>query len=583
MAERNTMLAAAVAVVIIIVAAAALLMGGGGGATTSPAATSTTAAPAAGATTSPTKAATTPTATASPTQTATATETRTQTSTATPTQTGTQTGATASPTQTPSPATSPTATTTTAATATATAAPQCREEITLVVLTRHPADIQEMARRAFLKSDIARRFCIKDIRFISLPPGFWPQRIKSSNIDVAWGGGPTLFDELYMQHLLRPLETKLALEAAAQVPDEIAGMPMKRKGPDGKIYWVGAALASFGFTVNTEVAQQLGFDWHKLRTWKDLASDELGLILLNYGTPPVAIANPLQSTSNTRMYEIILQAYGWDEGWSVLTRMAANARIEEGSELVRDDVIAGEVLVGITIDFYGYTAERLTGGVCRYILPQGETIVNGDPIAVTVSTKHPEAAEAFVAWVLTEGQAIWLHPNINRLPANPKVFEMPLEKICSVTAQPCDVMKEQVALLSGKFQQALHAKAMKFNDTLALETEYPMQLYFVATLKDNHELLQEAWTRLLEAYYVKKTISREKFEELKKMLGEPVVYKDPVTGENHKFTMEDAIRVGKLLREAMAKGNAQLKDQYMNAWRDAARAKYKAILEELGG
>ncbi|HID41725.1 MAG TPA: ABC transporter substrate-binding protein, partial [Pyrodictium sp.] len=47
--------------------------------------------------------------------------------------------------------------------------------------------------------------------------------------------------------------------------------------------------------------------------------------------------------------------------------MSANARIEEGSALVRDDVINGNVMVGITIDFYGYTAEMLNPA-CKYIL-----------------------------------------------------------------------------------------------------------------------------------------------------------------------------------------------------------------------
>jgi len=85
--------------------------------------------------------------------------------------------------------------------------------------------------------------------------------------------------------MLRPLETKFALEAASQVPDKFAGMPMKRMGDDGKIYWIAAAIASFGFTVNTEVAQQLGFDVNKLSSWRSLANDDLGLILVNYGVP----------------------------------------------------------------------------------------------------------------------------------------------------------------------------------------------------------------------------------------------------------------------------------------------------------
>ena len=220
-------------------------------------------------------------------------------------------------------------------------------------------------------------------------------------------------------------------------------------------------------------------------------------------------------------------------------------------------------MVGITIDFYGYTAERVNKA-CKYILPSGETIVNGDPIAVTVSTKHPEAAEAFVAWVLTDGQKIWLDPNINRLPANPKVFDTPEGK-----KRPD---------LKAAYEKAAKVEALKFNDTLALETERVMQLYFKATLINLHDLLQQAWTKLLEAYYVKKSIDEKTFIALKKKLGEPVEYTDPVTGKKVKFTLEDAIRVNKEISK-----NRTLESKYMDAWRTAAREKYQEVLSQLGG
>jgi len=461
------------------------------------------------------------------------------------------------------------------------AAGECKEQYIVHVLTRHPADIQEKARKAFLNSELAKKYCVKDVILVSLPAGFWSIQIQNKRADLGWGGGPTLFDTLFIDGLLAPLKTKVALDAAAQVPDVFAGMPMKRVR-DGKIYWVAAAIASFGFTVNTDVARKLNFDVAKLQRWKDLASDELGLLYLKTGAPQLAIANPMMSTSNTRMYEIILQAYGWENGWRNLTLMAANAVIEQGSAAVRDDVINGRVMVGITIDFYGYTAEK-ANSACKYILPQGETIVNGDPIAVTVGSKNQAAAEAFLAWVLTEGQAIWLDPKVNRLPANPRVFELPPDKLAKIVGASPSEMEQQVKLLKAKYEQAMKAKTMKFNDTLALETETPMQMYFVATLVDQHDLLVRAWTGLLRAYYVEHRITRERFEELKRMLTDLVVYKDPVTGEEVKFTLEDAVRVNRLLQKALKEGDAQLRDEYMNAWSAAARAKYLEVLAALGG
>lgn len=519
--------------------------------------------------------------------------TREEPSTMTITPSITQTTKPAAPTTTTPTQTSPitttqtqreteTKTTTPSSTPTQTKTPACTEPVKLIVLTRHPGDILDKAKEAFLKSDIAKEYCIKDIVYVALPPGFWVQRIKSSNVDVGWGGGPTLFDNLYYAGVLRPLQTQYALEAASQVPDVFAGMPLKRIDKNGEVYWVSAAIASFGFTINKDVAEQLGFDISKLKTWRDLASDELGLILVYYGVPPLRIANPLMSTSNTRMYEIILQAYGWEEGWRILTLMAANAQVLEGSADVRDAVINGEALVGITIDFYGYTAERLNPA-CMYVLPEGESIVNGDPIAISTSTKNPEAAEAFLAWVLTEGQAMWLHPDINRLPANPKVFDIPIERLAEIAGVDVDTMKAQVELLKRKYEQIKTAKTIHFNDTLALLTETVMQYYFVATLVELHDLLQEAWTKLLTAYYIDKTIDKTTFEQLKLKLTEPVTYKDPVTGQEVKFTLEDTLRVNKLIKEALSKGDTTLIDKYKNAWRAAARAKYEEVIRALGG
>ena len=440
-------------------------------------------------------------------------------------------------------------------------APQCKHQVTLVIISRHPTDVLEKARDMFLKSQYAKEYCVKDVQFIQLPPGWWVEYIKNHSVDIAWGGGPTLFDLLYKFNLLKPLQTKMALEAASQIPNVLAGSPMKRI-VNGKIYWVADAIASFGFTINRDVAAQLGFDWHKIRTWKDLASDQLGLLMLQVGVPVVGIADPTVSTSNTRMYEIILQAYGWNDGWRTLTLLGANSKIYSGSSLVRDAVMNGEIMVGITIDFYGYTAHK-QNPACIYVLPKGQTIVNGDPIAVTTSSEHPEAAEAFVAWALTKGQAIWLDPDINRLPANPNIFKTPLGK-------------KRMDLYQA-YQQVLHAKSMKFNDTLALMYEDSMRLYFKATIVDLHDLLQQAWTSLLNAYYVEHRIDKTTFERLKNELTSFPVFKDPLSGKYTTFTINYAIKAD----NAMLK-NPSLMDALMNAWRSAARAKYLNVLKAVG-
>lgn len=432
--------------------------------------------------------------------------------------------------------------------------------VVLKVLTRHPGDILQLAKSQFLKSDIAKRYNIVDIQFISVPPGLWEQTAKAQSVDVGWGGGPTLFDSLYQDGLLAPLTSPALLQALMDIPDVVAGASLKRVGSDGNIYWVAAALSSFGFTVNTALANQYGLP--PLKSWRDLARPEVGKILLETLEPPIGIADPLASTSNTRMYEIILQAYGWDEGWRVLTLMAANSFIYSGSSDVRDAVIKGERIAGITIDFYGYTAHYLNPS-CVYVLPEQETIVNGDPIALLTTSKNPVQAQAFIEWVLTEGQKVWLDPNINRIPVNPKVFETPEGKARQD--------------LKESFEALFATKGIEFSDDVALSYEIMMQYYFKATIIDTHDLLMSAWTKLLNAYYSGK-ISKTRYDELVSVLTRPIEFTDPQTGEKVKWTQEVAAKLNGLY----LRGRTDILDTLMKEWRIGAEARYREVISSLG-
>ncbi len=477
-----------------------------------------------------------------------------------PTTTSTQTPQTTSRSTTSSLAKTTTTKATSSLTTTSVQTATQTQGIEIVVISRHPTDILEKARVEFLKSEYAKKYHITNVKTVVLAPGLWQQYIESGKADVAWGGGPTLFDYLYQQGLLAPLESDDVLKAVAQIPDKIAGVSMKRVGPDGKIYWVAAAIASFGFTVNHKVLKEYGLPVPK--HWADLASPVMGKPLLAIGTPAVGIADPTQSTSNTRMYEIILQRYGWDKGWVILTAMGANSKIYPASGDVRDAVIRGDIAVGITIDFYGYTAMMLNKE-CEYILPEGETIVNGDPIALLKNSKHPEAAQAFIAWVLTEGQKIWLDPEINRLPANPNVFKTP------------EGQKRKD--LYEAYIKATQSKGMPFNDSLALSYEFAMQQYFRATIVEVDNYLKAAWKAILNKYFNGK-LSDDQLKQYMEKLGAPLTFKDPETGKTVKFTEDYAIKINQRLIS-----DPSFRSAMIDAWRKAAIERYNSIVKELGG
>ena len=427
--------------------------------------------------------------------------------------------------------------------------PEEKPEVTLIILTRHDTTIQEKTKELFLQSDVAREYNIVDIKFRPASGPLWESYLsRPGQVDVAWGGGPTLFDNLlqYWDNLNIP-EMQ---DVLSEIPDTIAGVPVKRFDDQGNILWVGAAISSFGFTVNHDVLNQYGLE--KPVRWSDLASPEFA----ETPEPVVGIADPLRSTSNTRIYEIILQAYGWEQGWGVLTRLAANSKIYDASDAVREAVIAGEIAVGITIDFYGYIAMALNPAT-EYVIPQGESIVNADPIALVKGSQNKEAAIAFIRWVLSiEGQKIWLDERINRMPVNPNVFDTP--------------EGQQRSDLRELYQITLQNQGIVFDDERALKTELAMQYFFRATLIDAQAELKQAW----KAVVALKDTNPDKYNQLLQELMAPLQFVDPETGELVTFTEDYAMSINDRLRDP------EFLDTIMQVWREAAVNKYLEIYNE---
>lgn len=442
----------------------------------------------------------------------------------------------------------------------------CRggEKVVLRVITRHPYDILDVAKAKFLKSGIAKKYHIVDIRWLPIDPSEWIDTIEAfakkpgREIDVAWGGGPTLFDMLTMHGLLAPLSSSEIMKVLKVIPERIAGAPMVRRDKQGRIVWVAAAISSFGFTINRQKLKEYGLPIPKM--WRDLASPIFAITL---PIPSVGVADATRSTSNTRMYEIILQIYGWTKGWEIITLMGANARIYDESGLVRDAVIRGDIAVGITIDFYGYTAQLQNPKQCLYVIPQDGSTVNGDPIALLKSSRHKEAAQAFIAWVLSpEGQTVWMHPNINRMPVNPRVFGTEEGK--------------RRADLKRAYEATLKASTINFSDQLALSYEEAMRWFFFATITQAHKKLQEVWREIALAY-LKGKINEKQLNKLIDDLANPtkIRFKEPLTGKVLTFSQEVAQKINSNMF------NADYRNNVVSQWTKAALQRYSKALEEL--
>jgi ABC-type Fe3+ transport system substrate-binding protein len=434
-----------------------------------------------------------------------------------------------------------------------------------VVLTRHPTDIQLLARQKFLQSDLAKRYGIVNVRFLYIDAPAWIDTIRQyleagRSIDVAWGGGPTLFDTLLSANLLAPLTSREVLEVLKDIPKEIAGAKMVRE-VSGKVYWVAAAISSFGFTVNEPKVRQMGIPYPL--KWADLAKPEYAVAM---PPPVVGLADAIYSTSNTRMFEIIVQTYGWVEGWKLLTLLGANSVVYTGSGDVREGVIRGDIAVGLTIDFYGYSAQ-LENPSAKYVLPADGTAINGDPIALLVSSKNPEAAQAFIAWVLSpEGQTVWMDPKINRMPVNPKVFDLTEEG-------------RRRPDLKRAYEETLKALAIEFSDELALSYEQSLMWFFHATIGNPtvNQVLKEVWKELALSY-LSGRISRERFLELVDELANPLKLKftEPGTGRELVFSEE----VAKELNSKVAT-DRDFRDALVREWISRALERYKSVQSKL--
>jgi hypothetical protein len=232
--------------------------------------------------------------------------------------------------------------------------------IKLGIATRHATEIIDLFRTQFVKTDLAARVGITSVDEIAIytPTTFESFSRAMTNpafeVSIGWGGGPTLFNNLAAAGYILPITNTTMLGIINDaLPDLIAGAEMKSYDDNDDMLWAANAISSFGFTVNHNELESRGLPMPT--TWEDLASPEF---FTSVSQPNIGLGNAPDTTSNTRIYQIILQKFGWERGWQVIYDMAANGRIYGGSIETRASVINGETAVAMTIDFYGYSAYK---------------------------------------------------------------------------------------------------------------------------------------------------------------------------------------------------------------------------------
>lgn len=250
------------------------------------------------------------------------------------------------------------------------------------------------------------------------------------DVDMFFGGGTDSYLRLAEQNLLSPY--KLPAAQLEQIPQTFHGIPVY----DAEYQWYGAALSSFGIMFNDELRTMLGLP--EVQTWQDLGDTAL--------FKQIGAADPRESGSAHMMYEIILQTHGWENGFALLTKIGGNVRrFSAGANAIPKDVVAGDVIYGMAIDFYAYGQIVVVGAdKIKYVMPSDGTVVNPDSIAILKGAPNLAVAQKFIEFVLSErGQKLWMLPDsdaegpkweggLNRASVLPALYEK-LGDRCIVT------------------------------------------------------------------------------------------------------------------------------------------------------
>lgn len=404
----------------------------------------------------------------------------------------------------------------------------------LVVATRHDFALRTTVAQAFADSELGASVGItspSDIQFLT-PTNFDGFVNVMSNpvvpMDVAWGGGPTLFDNLAKQGLLGVISDPAILgEVNTNTSDFLAGANMKKYDSSSNLIWTASALSSFGFTVNKLELQERGLT--KPTKWEDLASPDFYTSISEFN---LGMGNAPDTSSNTAIYDIILQKYGWEKGWELIYNMAGNAKLYTSSGETRDSILGAggsdpDTAVSLTIDFYGYRVMAENSNA-EYIVPENGSIVNADPIAFHSDPSHPAAARAFVEFVISQdGQASLFAEN--RLPFRYDAFKTP------------------AGLLIPEFEEVFNATVnvdiIPYDYDLATTLEVAMQSHFSATIYNVRDKLRTAWGTLVNAFK-QNSFPKERFDQINAEFGKPLITLAEAQALETQFN-DDAFRTSK--------------------------------------
>jgi ABC-type glycerol-3-phosphate transport system substrate-binding protein len=165
------------------------------------------------------------------------------------------------------------------------------------------------------------------------------------------------------------------------------------------------------------------------------------------------------------------------------------------------------------------------------------SIINPAPLAICTTAQNPEAAEAFIDFVLTpEGQSLWLHTSINRLPILEEAFQTPLGQT-----------RDDLYLF---YNNSINNIGIDFSDPLALSYEYSLMYYFESVLTNAQSALQNCWSKLVSAYR-NALVNQAQFESFAAQMAAPMTWDTTTFTEAYAISINDQMGSSASFRATM--------------------------------
>ncbi len=338
------------------------------------------------------------------------------------------------------------------------------------------------------------------------------------------------------------------------------------KSNESDYFYTGYSLSSYGIISNQAVLSQYNISTPS--TWTHLTEKQYYELL---GLPILKNTNSMA----IRIFETILQTYGWEEGWMLLTHTYANGN---GSLLQYSDYIN-------TMDIYnglvgaGWSRNPPLVFDSNLQIEQGrlnETFFDHKACAVlTNALQDPftlEFCARFLAFLLSiedyehnpGGQTINLisgNPPINPatkyiIQITPELFQNLVTLFNTMTQTEIEQRIEQTPNLGELVLNSNISDLFVLDEVLAYQRAQAILLLFETMIHDSFDDLKIAWNKLLE----NDEINSVDLDNIGKV---------PINET-------EAVEIGLILRET---DDDEIRESYYDEWKDFADYKYERVKE----